>query len=62
MASAVADTYDTAAIARRWLTDYRAADLVKLQILVNGEPVDALAMLVHRTRAEMRGRAMAEKL
>jgi GTP-binding protein LepA len=44
------------------LTDYRAADLVKLQILVNGEPVDALAMLVHRTRAEMRGRAMAEKL
>ena len=28
------------------------ADLVKLQMLVNGEPVDALAMLVHRTRAE----------
>ena len=44
------------------LTDYRAADLVKLQMLVNGEPVDALAMLVHRTRAESRGRAMAEKL
>jgi GTP-binding protein LepA len=44
------------------LTDYRAADLVKLQMLVNGEPVDALAMLVHRTRAEARGRAMAEKL
>ena len=38
------------------------ADLVKLQMLVNGEPVDALAMLVHRTRAESRGRAMAEKL
>ncbi len=34
------------------LTDYRPADLVKLQMLVNGEPVDALAMLVHRTRAE----------
>src|SRR6516164_8936984 len=44
------------------LTDYRTSDLVKLQMLVNGEPVDALAMLVHRTRAESRGRAMAEKL
>jgi GTP-binding protein LepA len=44
------------------LTDYKSADLVKMQILVNGEPVDALSMLVHRTRAEMRGRAMVEKL
>jgi GTP-binding protein LepA len=44
------------------LTDYKVADLVKLQMLVNGDPVDALAMLVHRTRAESRGRAMAEKL
>ncbi len=44
------------------LTDYKAADLVKMQILVNAEPVDALAMLVHRTRAENRGRAMVEKL
>jgi GTP-binding protein LepA len=44
------------------LTDYREADLVKMQMLVNGEPVDALSMLVHRTRAEARGRAMAEKL
>jgi GTP-binding protein LepA len=44
------------------LTDYRPADLVKLQILVNSEPVDALAMLVHKTRAESRGRAMCEKL
>jgi GTP-binding protein LepA len=44
------------------LTDYRPSDLVKLSMLVNGEPVDALAMLVHRTRAEQRGRAMTEKL
>src|SRR5437667_3479781 len=44
------------------LTDFRPAELVKLQMLVNGEPVDALAMLVHKTRAESRGRAMAEKL
>jgi GTP-binding protein LepA len=44
------------------LTDYRGADLVKMSILVNGEPVDALSMLVHRTRAEARGRAMCEKL
>jgi len=44
------------------LTDYRAGDLVKMSILVNAEPVDALSMLVHRTRAESRGRAMCEKL
>jgi GTP-binding protein LepA len=44
------------------LTDFRPADLVKMQILVNADPVDALAMLVHRTRAESRGRAMVEKL
>jgi GTP-binding protein LepA len=44
------------------LTDYKVADLVKMSILVNGEPVDALAMLVHKTRAETRGRAMVEKL
>ena len=44
------------------LTDYKVADLVKMQILVNEEPVDALSMLVHRTRAEARGRGMCEKL
>ncbi|MEQ9572306.1 MAG: translation elongation factor 4, partial [Nitratireductor sp.] len=44
------------------LTDYREGDLVKMQILVNDEPVDALSMLVHRQAAEKRGRVMCEKL
>ncbi len=44
------------------ITDLRPGDLVKMQILVNEEPVDALSMLVHRSRAENRGRAMCEKL
>ncbi len=41
---------------------YRDGDLVKMSILVNAEPVDALSMLVHRNRAESRGRIMCEKL
>ena len=44
------------------LTDYREGDLVKMSILVNEEPVDALSMLVHRAAAEKRGRVMCEKL
>jgi GTP-binding protein LepA len=44
------------------ITDYRAGDLVKMSILVNTEAIDALSMLVHRTRADMRGRGMVEKL
>ena len=41
---------------------HRAENLVKMQILVNDEPVDALSMLVHRDRAEGRGRQMCERL
>ena len=41
---------------------YRASDLVKLEMLVNGEPVDAFSSIVHREKAEARGRALAAKL
>ncbi|MEW5420325.1 translation elongation factor 4 [Amorphus sp. 3PC139-8] len=44
------------------VTGYQPGDLVKMQIMVNAEPVDALSMLVHRSQAERRGRAMCEKL
>lgn len=44
------------------ITDYREGDLVKMSILVNAEPVDALSVLVHRSAAEKRGRSMCEKL
>ena len=42
--------------------DYWASDLVKLDILVAGEPVDALSLIVHRTNSEHRGRVLAEKM
>ncbi|TNE84789.1 MAG: elongation factor 4, partial [Rhodobacteraceae bacterium] len=44
------------------ITEYREDNLVKMSILVNDEPVDALSIMVHRDRAEARGRAMCEKL
>ncbi|MFT4700873.1 MAG: GTP-binding protein LepA [Yoonia sp.] len=44
------------------LTAYQTDNLVKMSVLVNDEPVDALSMMVHRDRAETRGRAMVEKL
>ena len=44
------------------MTGYRTDNLVKMQILVNEEPVDALSVMVHRDRSEVRGRAMCEKL
>ena len=44
------------------ITNYSEDQLVKMQILVNDEPVDALSTMVHRARAEGRGRIMCEKL
>jgi GTP-binding protein LepA len=44
------------------ITGYEEGDLVKMALLVNNEPVDALSVIVNRSRAEPRGRAMVEKL
>ena len=44
------------------ISDYREGDLVKLGILVNSEPVDALAMIIHRDFAQKTGRQVCEKL
>ncbi len=44
------------------ITGYEEGDLVKMALLVNNEPVDALSVIVNRSRAEMRGRAMVDKL
>ncbi len=44
------------------LDGYRESELVKLSILINAEPVDSLAMIVHRSAAESRGRALCQRL
>ncbi|CAO4843636.1 MAG: Elongation factor 4 [Holosporales bacterium] len=44
------------------LDEYREGELVKVNILVNGDPVDALSMIVHKTRAETRGRGLCSRL
>ena len=44
------------------ISGYRAENLVKMQVLVNGDPVDALSIMVHRDKAEQRGRVMCERL
>lgn len=43
-------------------SDYQASDLVKLDILLNGQPVDALATIVHNLKAQRIGRQLVEKL
>jgi GTP-binding protein LepA len=42
--------------------EYRASDVVKVDIMLNGEKVDALSIIVHRTQAQYRGRAVAAKM
>ncbi len=44
------------------LLDYRASDLVKMDILLNGDPVDALSIIIHQDKAAVRGRELAKKL
>lgn len=44
------------------LIGFEEADLVKLDLLINGDPVDALSLILHRSKAQVRGRAVAEKM
>jgi len=69
MAEIIFDFYDKLKSATRGygtlnyeITGFKADDLVKLQILVNGDEVDALSSIVHRSQADTRGRAVLKKL
>jgi GTP-binding protein LepA len=44
------------------MLDYRQSDLVKMDILINSEPVDALSLIIHRDKAQVRGRELAKKM
>lgn len=44
------------------LTDYQAADLIKLDILINGDAIDALSVITHRSQADFKGRALCKKM
>lgn len=44
------------------VSDYQTADLVKLDIMINGEPVDALSVITHRAHADFKGRALCKKM
>lgn len=44
------------------ITDYAESDLVKMDILINGDPVDALSVIVHRTKAHPRGQSLVKRL
>ena len=44
------------------IIDYKANDLVKVEIKINSDPVDALSLIVHRDRSQQRGRALCERL
>jgi len=69
LAEVVVDFYDRLKSASRGygsfdydLIGYRASDLVKLDLLVNGQPVDALSLIVHRDKAQSRGAELARRL
>ena len=44
------------------LMDFEPSDLVKLDVLINGEPIDALSLIIHRSKAHTRGRSLVEKM
>lgn len=44
------------------LSDYKPSDMVKVDVLINGDPVDALSIIIHRDKSQLRGRELAKKL